>query len=112
MTPKLLPLPYRRFINTLYFLNVYIPVFPAETGQQFMAYESQGTGSYPTPSGGRFTLVHRGDTETVPAREIKSALRHLRITPKIFLDTLAQQERESPPVVAPQSPSSQQPPPH
>jgi hypothetical protein len=81
---KIRPLPYSQFIKALLFADVYIPVY-ADLGKPFLAFNNSGSGYYPTGRGPTCPITNRADDDLVPAKEIRTILRHLEIPKDYFL---------------------------
>ena len=82
--------PYRRFIEILFLLDVYIPWLPSEPEKPFLIFRSSGTGYMgPTGSGPRAPFISRDNDEMVPAFELEKTLGLLNLPAEIFLSTLS-----------------------
>ncbi len=93
---RLIPVPYRLFINALALLEAYISPPPAEAGSPFMIYAWKGSGYIPQPHGPSCPVIHRDMDELVTTGEIRSVLRKLEIKPEAFLQTITEMRSHFP----------------
>jgi len=80
--------PYRKFIEVLYLLEVCIPVLPSEAGRSFMIFQNAGSGYMPKPSGCRCPFMSKDNDELVPSFEVGKTLRLLEIPISRFIAML------------------------